>query len=221
MIWHSVLFTLFATVACGFAAMVVYTSNVVRMALYLVVSLSATSGLFFLAGADFVGSMQLMIYVGGTLVLIVFGVMLTAQQQFIRMRPTWSEGALATLVGGALLMLLVSAATSVPAWRGDGPHDVAINAPPHTVTPLALGLLGLRVDGGGGIDGEGDAPRAGYLLPFEIVSVHLLVVLVGAAYLARTRLMAGGLAQKPPGGFEPDQKPPEEPLVTGSPGASP
>ena len=50
MIWHSVLFALFAALACGFAAMVVISSNVVRMAFYLVLSLSATAGLFFLAG---------------------------------------------------------------------------------------------------------------------------------------------------------------------------
>ena len=57
-------------------------SNIVRMAFYLVLSLGATAGLFFLAGADFVGAMQLLIYVGGTLVLLVFGVMLTAQGPF-------------------------------------------------------------------------------------------------------------------------------------------
>jgi NADH:ubiquinone oxidoreductase subunit 6 (subunit J) len=44
------------------------------MAFYLVRSLAATAGLFFLAGADFVGAMQIMIYVGGTLVLLFFGV---------------------------------------------------------------------------------------------------------------------------------------------------
>ncbi|MFM1902177.1 MAG: hypothetical protein RLZZ440_77, partial [Planctomycetota bacterium] len=74
--WHSVMFLLFAAVACIAAVAVVAADNVVRMALYLVVSLAATAGLFFLAGAEFVGAMQLMIYVGGTLVLLVFGVML-------------------------------------------------------------------------------------------------------------------------------------------------
>ena len=77
--WHTFFFLLFALVACGFAVAVVVSSNIVRMAFYLVVSLAATAGLFFLAGADFVGAMQLMIYVGGTLVLLIFGVMLTAR----------------------------------------------------------------------------------------------------------------------------------------------
>ena len=73
---HSLAFLLFALLACGFAIAVVLTSNIVRMAFYLTLSLGATSGLFFLAGAEFVGAMQLLIYVGGTLVLLIFGVML-------------------------------------------------------------------------------------------------------------------------------------------------
>ena len=67
--WPSFFFFLCASVACLFAVGVLLATNIVRMAFYLVISLSATAGLFFLAGADFVGAMQLMIYVGGTLVL--------------------------------------------------------------------------------------------------------------------------------------------------------
>ena len=72
--------------ACVFAVAVVLASNIVRMAFYLVLSLGAVAGLFFLAGADLVGAMQMMIYVGGTLVLLVFGVMLTAQGPLITMK---------------------------------------------------------------------------------------------------------------------------------------
>src|ERR1700689_312805 len=89
--WHSVFFLLFSLLACLFALCVVFSSHIVRMAFYLVLSLGATAGLFFLAGADFVGSMQLLIYVGGTLVLLVFGVMLTAQSPFISMKTRAGE----------------------------------------------------------------------------------------------------------------------------------
>jgi NADH-quinone oxidoreductase subunit J len=77
--WHTLFFLLFAIPTCVFAVAVVVSTNVVRMAMCLIASLAAVAGLYFLAGADFVGAMQLMIYVGGTLVLLVFGVMLTAQ----------------------------------------------------------------------------------------------------------------------------------------------
>ena len=179
--WHSFFFLLFAAVACACAIAVVLADNVVRMALYLVLSLGAAAGLFFLAGAEFVGAMQLMIYVGGTLVLLVFGVMLTAQAPFVTIRPTASDRTLAAVAGASLLALLLTAALSVDAWNAPGVAEV----PAPSATPLGMALLGVRVDdppAGGPAGGQ-----AGYMLPFEIVSVHLLVVLVGAAYLARAK----------------------------------
>jgi NADH-quinone oxidoreductase subunit J len=188
--WHSFFFLLFATVASVFALGVVLSSNVVRMAFYLVLSLAATSGLFFLAGADFVGAMQLMIYVGGTLVLLIFGVMLTAKGPFITMRTSAGEWILGAIVGGSLLAVLISAAVSVEAWRSVPPVDTQTQA---TATRLGMGLLGARVDQLDESDPRQRAGMSGYLLPFEIVSVHLLVVLIGAAYLARPkrRVVAG------------------------------
>lgn len=184
--WHSFYFLLFALIAGACAVAVVVTSNVVRMAFYLVLSLSATAGLFFLAGADFVGAMQIMIYVGGTLVLLIFGVMLTAQGPFVTMKTRSGEWLLGLLVGGSLLALLTSASTGIAAWQPVKPEQQEAQAR-VTAARLGMGLLGARVD-------KIEQPNAtlrngmsGYLLPFEIVSVHLLVVLVGAAYLARPK----------------------------------
>jgi NADH:ubiquinone oxidoreductase subunit 6 (subunit J) len=179
--WPSFFFLLFAVLACAFAVAVVVTANIVRMAFYLVLSLAATAGLFFLAGADFVGSMQILIYVGGTLVLLVFGVMLTSQDRFISMKTSQNELVIAGLVGACLLALLVWAAVSVPEWRGLTRDEVAAVPLQPTAAPVGLGLLGARVDAAGRPD------RSGYLLVFEIISVHLLVVLIGAAYLARAK----------------------------------
>jgi NADH:ubiquinone oxidoreductase subunit 6 (subunit J) len=178
--WHTFFFMLFAAVACGGGLAVVFADNVVRMALYLVMSLGAVAGLFFLAGAEFVGAMQLMIYVGGTLVLLVFGVMLTAQAPFVSIRSTAGDKVLAGVAGVAVLLLLLQATFSVAEWGRPASGRVA----PPAATPIGMALLGLRVDAPA--DAAGPAP-AGYLLPFEIVSVHLLVVLVGAAYLARAK----------------------------------
>ncbi len=187
--WHSVFFLLFALVACGFSLAVVLTSNIVRMAFYLTIALGATSGLFFLAGADFVGAMQLMIYVGGTLVLLIFGVMLTAKGPFISMKTSAGEWIVAAIVGGSLLAVLVSAAVSIDAWQS--PQESPRQAP-VTATRLGMGLLGARVDKLDERDATQRAGMSGYLLPFEIVSVHLLVVLIGSAYLARPRKRARG-----------------------------
>jgi NADH:ubiquinone oxidoreductase subunit 6 (subunit J) len=234
--WHTFFFLLFALVACGFAVMVVLSSNIVRMALYLIFSLGATAGLFFLAGADFVGAMQLMIYVGGTLVLLVFGVMLTAQGPFVSMKTRGGDWILAALLSGSLLAFLVPAAFSIKEWTNAPPaaaeehhaaagrgraeakvrfasNTTAADEPaaenadaaadesstaalpgmatqPATATRLGMGLLGVRVDKLEGRSPELQRGMLGYLLPFEIVSVHLLVVLVGAAYLARSKRRA-------------------------------
>ena len=108
--WHAFYFYLFAGLACLFAFGVLFSSNVVRMAANLIASLAATAALFMLAGAEFVGAMQIMIYVGGTLVLLIFGVMLTAQASFISMKTSAAEWIIAAIVGGSLLFLLGQAA---------------------------------------------------------------------------------------------------------------
>jgi len=183
--WHSFFFLLMALLTCGFAVAVVLSGNIVRMAFYLVMSLAAVAGLFFLAGADFVGATQLMVYVGGTVVLLVFGVMLTARGPFLNMQSGAGQWILAVVGGGALLAVLLQAALSVPSWSGPAEPATAVPAP--TAAPLGLGLMGVRSDQ---LEQSNAALRggmSGYLLPFEIISVHLVVVLVGAAYLARSR----------------------------------
>jgi NADH-quinone oxidoreductase subunit J len=176
--WPSFFFLMFAGLACAFAVAVVVTPNVVRMAFYLVLSLAATAGLFFLAGADFVGAMQILIYVGGTLVLLVFGVMLTSQDRFISMKTGKWDLRIAIGVGICLFLVLFFSIRKVTEWRGLTAQQVSEVPLQTTASPIGMGLLGVRVDG---------VDRSGYLLVFEIISVHLLVVLIGAAYLARAR----------------------------------
>ena len=183
---HAVLFLFFGLLTCLFSLAVVFSANIVRMAFYLILALAATAGLHFLAGADFVGAMQLVLYVGGTLVLLVFGVMLTAQNPFISLRTAAGDWVVAALVGGILLVILIPVAFQVglPPTEDsllDGRADresIASTEPVSvpTATRIGLGLLGVPGD-----------DVSGYLLPFEIISIHLLVVLVGAAYLARAK----------------------------------
>jgi NADH:ubiquinone oxidoreductase subunit 6 (subunit J) len=186
--WHDFFFMLFALLTCGFALAVLFSSNVVRMAFYLVLCLGSSSGLFFLAGAEFVGAMQLMIYVGGTLVLLIFGVMLTARASFVSMQTRAGEWVLALIVGGSLFFLLSSAAISVPSWSTPNLMRGEVSAADiKSSTPIGLGFTGLRVDKADQPDKVLQGGMSGYLLPFVIVSMHLLVVLVGAAYMARTK----------------------------------
>lgn len=186
--WHTFFFVFFSLVACVFAVGVLFSSNVVRMAFFLVISLGATAGLFFLAGAEFVGAMQIMIYVGGTLVLLIFGVMLTAHKSFITMKTRGGDWILAAAVGGTLLLGLLAAAFLVKDWRTPrADRDQISREDIEDTARIGEGLVGIRTDK---LDSDREGENvglSGYLLPFEIVSVHLLVVLIGAGYLARTK----------------------------------
>jgi NADH-quinone oxidoreductase subunit J len=195
----------------GFSAIgVVVTQNIVRAAAWLLFALAGTAGIFFLLGADFVGATQLLVYVGGTLVLVVFGVMLTAQGPFINLRISAIEWAVAAGVGLVLFGVLAVAvwpATTPVYWTDKDAHrDLASSAilgesllgiekatpwwrarhysdpAPRPGSRERKDITALSVNG---IDRP--RTRVAYLLPFEIVSVHLLVVLIGAAYLARAK----------------------------------
>src|SRR5258707_9488370 len=103
---YPVLFWLLAALIAVSAVTMVVTQNIVRAATYLLFTLAGTAGIFFLLGADFVGATQILVYVGGTLVLVVFGVMLTAQGPFINMKTGAAEWAISALVGLALYGVL-------------------------------------------------------------------------------------------------------------------
>jgi NADH-quinone oxidoreductase subunit J len=186
-----ILFLLFAAATCGGALAVVFSQNIARMAFWLIVSLGSTSGLFFLLRADFVGATQLLIYVGGTVVLLIFGVMLTASGPYVRIRTSSGELVLACGVGLLLLSSIYSTVFVVD-WSRMSPRSRAEqagqgynpSAEGNTVRPIGMKLLGLSLED---LGTQRKELSSGYLLPFEIVSVHLLVVLIGAAYLARAK----------------------------------
>lgn len=183
---------IFGLVTIAAAIAVVVSQNVARMAFWLIICLGSTAVLFFSLNADFVGAAQLLIYVGGTLVLLIFGVMLTASGPFLKIKTSPGEGVMAGVVGILLLSVILYSACAVD-WLNVSPPlqhgGVAAGRNPaeegNTTRPLGLSFLGARPDKDLGAPGE--TLSAGYLLPFEIVSVHLLVVLIGASYLARTK----------------------------------
>jgi NADH-quinone oxidoreductase subunit J len=233
-----------AMIAVSAIAMVV-TQNIVRAATWLLFTLAGTAGIFFLLGADFVGATQLLVYVGGTLVLVVFGVMLTAQGPFITMKIGAGEWAIASAVGigffSVLAFTLLGFNPEVPPpdanaqpsthfaegmFQGAAPVAAQTESPYRSLAAsVVLGeallgfdhatpevpLTGVRdvnesAAGGppqragaavipaGGTSRLKQRKSMAYLLPFEIVSVHLLVVLIGAAYLARSKRRRGAVS---------------------------
>jgi NADH-quinone oxidoreductase subunit J len=143
---------------------IVLTRNIVRAATWLLGTLAAAAGLYLLMSANFLAAVQLIVYAGGILILIVFGVMLTARNPYIRSEAPLYEVLLAGLVGLSLFGIMTAIMTSAgwPALRGAVP--TAAVAEVHDI---------------------GRSLLTDYLVPFEVISVLLLAVMIGAAYLAR------------------------------------
>ena len=140
--------------------------RIVHAAFGLMAAFFGVAGLYAMLGADFVAFSQIIVYVGGILVLLVFGVLLTARTEASLGidRPVRRAGALA--VGSLLFVLLAIAidSTSFP--------DAAPTEDPQPTT-AAIGRAFLDPEH--------------MLVPFELASVLLLAALIGAAYLARRR----------------------------------
>ncbi len=187
-----ILFAIVAAVTAVSALGVVLSRNIVRAAIWLLFTLIGVSLTYFLLGAEFLGAAQLIVYVGGTLVLVVFGVMLTAQGTMQALKNKPAEWVVGGILGAVLFGLLVS--VSVGAAGSLKPAESNERLP--GVAPLGLAFLGVTETAPmGNVTGvpEGtiiNRTAVAYLLPFEIVSVHLLVVLIGAAYLARAKRRA-------------------------------
>ncbi|MBN1347558.1 MAG: NADH-quinone oxidoreductase subunit J [Phycisphaerae bacterium] len=159
---EATMFYSFAAVGLISAIGVVISRNIVRTAVCLLFTLGAMAGFYFLLAANFVGAVQLIVYAGGTLVLIIFGVMLTGRSMAARFRAPWYEVVAGVVICGVLLVGLVTVLTQAP-WD-------------RTAEAMEQGPT---------IDQVGTELLTTYLVPFEVVSVLLLVAMIGAAYLAR------------------------------------
>ena len=162
----TVLFYVFAAMTAASAVTLALSKNIVRTAVALLFTLLGVGALYFLLDAEFLAAVQLVVYAGGTLILIVFGVMLTSKSPFSKFEPRLLEVIVAVTICGVLLMAL---------WLGInnsmGSFGTATQPPgsPYPVELLGQILLG------------------DYLVPFELASVLLLIVMIGAAYLAKGR----------------------------------
>ena len=114
-----ILFAVIAIATAVSALGVVLSRNIVRAAVWLLFTLIGVSLTYFLLGAEFVGAAQLIVYVGGTLVLVVFGVMLTAQGPLQSLRTRPAEWAVGAVLGTALFALLLGVALGPSGPKGD------------------------------------------------------------------------------------------------------
>ena len=167
---EALLFYSLATVLIVFAILTVMARNPVRSAVYLISALLSVAGLFFLMRAEFVGAVQILVYVGGIMVLFLFVILLVNVEVAERERKTtrqWKTGVVLGVVLTIELAFLVV--------RGGQVFEA---------TPVRE-VIGERTQN---TELVGAALFTDYLLPFEIASVLLLVAMVGAVVLAKKDL---------------------------------
>ncbi|TWT44080.1 NADH-quinone oxidoreductase subunit J [Phycisphaerae bacterium RAS1] len=157
-------FYFFAALTVVSSLAIALTTDIVRTAAWLLGALCGVAGLYLLLAANFLAAIQLVVYAGGIMVLIVFGVMLTARDPRLQFTVSRREVALAGATCGVLLIGLLTVLLRAvwPMWT---------KSPTADATPVRA---------------IGEALLTTYLLPFEVVSILLLAALIAAAYLARS-----------------------------------
>lgn len=165
---QEIVFTLLGVVAVGAGIMVVTTRRLVHAALWLVLSFGALAGGYLVLTAEFVAWVQVLIYVGAVVVLLLFGIMLTrapiGDSADLDSGNRWAAAAVAVATAAVLVTVMVM-----------GFRDERM--------PLRAG--------GGSASALGAGVFRTWVLPFEVLSVLLLASLVGAIVLSRTDIGSG------------------------------
>jgi NAD(P)H-quinone oxidoreductase subunit 6 len=160
----AVVFYLVAAVTVVSAAMVAFSRNIIHSAFSLLGTFAGVSGIYVFLGADFVAAVQLLIYVGGILVLILFAVMLTHRITDVKITNRAAGRVPALLIVAILIGLLIQTIRETT-WA---------KAKEIAFAPTAAQI--------------GDLFLQNYLLPFELASLVLLAALIGAVVLARKEI---------------------------------
>ena len=168
----AILFYILATILVTFAILTVTARNPVRSAVYLISALLGMAGLFFLMEAEFVGAVQILVYVGGIMVLFLFVIMLVSVREAEAQRKAnrqWKTAVVLAVVLSAELVVLVAKGAEI--FRTQvAPQGVIDRAQTFNTQWVGKELY------------------TTYLLPFEIASVLLLVAMVGAVVLTKKQL---------------------------------
>ncbi len=169
---ETVFFYTFAFMAIAGAVLTITRRNAVHSAISMIVSLLGVAGLYLLAQAEFLFVAQIILYIGGIMVLFLFVIMLVNLDQAAKQRQfnrQWMVAVIAVAAAGAAIAYFLS--------RGQSAFRIAeIGGAPPPVTGM------------GNTEVLADALFSRYLLPFELVSVLLLVAVVGSVVMAKKRI---------------------------------
>jgi NADH-quinone oxidoreductase subunit J len=155
-----------AAVTIVSAILVVSRKNVVHSAVFLILMFFSVAGLYILLHAEFLAAVQMLVYAGGIMVLFLFAIMLVNIEEAAKIKATHRQSAVAFGVAGLLFVFL-----AVVVYRG---------------VFRTLGRQMPQVAAmGGHTEALGSRLFTDYLLPFEIISMLLLIAMIGAIVLSR------------------------------------
>jgi len=157
------LFSFFTLIA---AFRVVTAGNLFHAALWLIATLAGVAALFVLLEAGLLAAVQVLLYIGAISILIIFAVMLTRDVTDPREKRLNSWSGLGAVVAIVMMIILAQVIGTFP-WGG----SALAEAPADSIVTLGKALV----------------DPAQFVLPFEVVSVLLLVALIGSVYVARAR----------------------------------
>ena len=168
-----ILFYIFGAIAVVSAILVITNHNVVHSAAFLGATLFAVAGIFLTLNAEFLAGVQVIVYVGGILVLFVFVIMLISVDRTLHERQYNRQWTIALITSAILI-----AEIAYGLYKGKDSFVL-----PSVVPPPAVAVAGNS-------EQVGTALYTAYLLPFEIASILLLVAIVGAVVLSKKRTPA-------------------------------
>ncbi len=158
---YDIIFYLFTAVTLISAVFVVTNRNIVHSAFFLLFTFFGVAGIYVMLGADFVAIVQLIVYVGGILILILFGVMLTNKIVNVEIKTGTIHALPASIVLG-LFAGAIGAAVLNTKW-------IVVESPDPVPSTAAIGSMLINE----------------YALIFELLGILLLIALIGAASMAR------------------------------------
>ncbi len=165
MSFNVLMFYILAAVIIIFSILTVTSKRVLRAAVYLLFVLVATSGMYFLLNYQFMAAVQLTLYAGGIVVLIIFSILLTSHISHRLEKPAawklWAGGSTFVLGSGLTLWVLMETVFK------------ASDKPAMTVNMTEIGNHLLSLD------------KGGFVLPFEVISILLLATMVAAIIIAK------------------------------------
>ena len=165
---ETVVFYFLAAFIIAMSVMTVTTQRIVRSATYLLFVLFGTAGIYFLLGYTFLGSVQIMVYAGGIVVLYVFSILLTSGEgdRAEKLKRSRFLAGLLTTIAGAAIILFITLKHNFLQAGSVSTQETSIHA-------IGRALL--------------SSDKYGYILPFEAISILLLACIIGGIIIARKR----------------------------------